>query len=614
MTQFVFLVDALARCLFVGLVAVAVLAISRRLSPAHRHLGVTAALIAMALIPLAYFALPPRTRELSTAGMAEVLGAAPAEHQPEGAAQAQPAEALAGPRTVHVAQNLPFMANWGEIAFAAYSIVFASLLARLGAGFWQAWRLWRAAAPVQPGVRLSPSVQGPVSLAGFSTRILLPRDALTWSDEALQAVLAHERSHGERLDGLTQLAGHVACALNWANPLGWYLARRQRELAEEAADDQAIESGTSGHALAQSLLDLSQRTAPSFEFGIPFAPKGTVRRRVERALARDVRRTAAPSWARLACFVLTLGCGGYYGQRVVLSSTVNPGRDLYVAPGTPPQPGRANNGFVAILSDERAVRLERLTTVLADGRRLDWLPGGSFVKADGIDYFAGFNTQPEKLRGYVALVFRFQSKAAAKDVDAGTLSAQDLPGWPAPRELGRVGESMTFAGGGVSGQGPAKTCVSLMKFEGFEPGTTRSLQFSLSDGDWSSYVTWNHKAALPSGQAPGSPTRLIDVRPKASVPILRDVPVVGEELNEIVVEHDLDPLRPDNVRCVAVDEKGAEHALYAGQSAYSGDTFQVTYTLKLSKGRIRQIRLDRRPALQTRFDGIVINPTARQAR
>lgn len=73
-------------------------------------------------------------------------------------------------------------------------------------------------------------------------------------------------------------------------------------------------------------------------------------------------------------------------------------------------------------------------------------------------------------------------------------------------------------------------------------------------------------------------------------------------------------LGADEVRCIVVDDKGKEYGLCAAQGGYVGDTLRQAYTISLSKDRIRQVRLDRRPALKTRFDGIAINSTVKRAR
>ncbi len=86
--------------------------------------------------------------------------------------------------------------------------------------------------------------------------ILLPRRAMTWTQEQLDAVLLHELGHVRRMDGLFVILSRIACALYWFHPLVWWVHRRAREDAERACDLLVVEEGVSPSRYARHLLEI----------------------------------------------------------------------------------------------------------------------------------------------------------------------------------------------------------------------------------------------------------------------------------------------------------------------------------------------------------------------
>jgi beta-lactamase regulating signal transducer with metallopeptidase domain len=106
--------------------------------------------------------------------------------------------------------------------------------------------------------------------------VLLPDDADAWPEERRRFVLVHEMAHVKRLDALTQLAGQLALALFWFDPLVWIANRRMQLEREHACDDYVLRHGTSPSQYAEELLSMV------------------------RALGTPEHRSAQPAFAALA--------------------------------------------------------------------------------------------------------------------------------------------------------------------------------------------------------------------------------------------------------------------------------------------------------------------------
>jgi beta-lactamase regulating signal transducer with metallopeptidase domain len=106
--------------------------------------------------------------------------------------------------------------------------------------------------------------------------VLLPDDADAWPEERRRFVLVHEMAHVKRFDALTQLAGQLALALFWFDPLVWIANRRMQLEREHACDDYVLRHGTSPSHYAEELLSMV------------------------RALGTPEHRSAQPAFAALA--------------------------------------------------------------------------------------------------------------------------------------------------------------------------------------------------------------------------------------------------------------------------------------------------------------------------
>lgn len=99
----------------------------------------------------------------------------------------------------------------------------------------------------------------PATFGWWRPRILLPEEALSWSDERLRVVLLHELAHISHGDYPFNLMVHWVCALNWYNPMVWIAARSMRLDRECAADDRVIASGERELDYAQHLFEIAKQ-------------------------------------------------------------------------------------------------------------------------------------------------------------------------------------------------------------------------------------------------------------------------------------------------------------------------------------------------------------------
>ncbi len=103
----------------------------------------------------------------------------------------------------------------------------------------------------------SPDCTSPMTWGGWNPVVMLPENAVQWSDEKKRCVLTHEYAHIKRWDTVSQTLSRVVCAVQWFNPLVWFAAKKYRAEREFACDQYVIESGLPATGYAQYLLDIA---------------------------------------------------------------------------------------------------------------------------------------------------------------------------------------------------------------------------------------------------------------------------------------------------------------------------------------------------------------------
>lgn len=108
-------------------------------------------------------------------------------------------------------------------------------------------------------LRLGAEVSVPMTWGSFRPVLLLPEEAVRWSDQDLAAALRHELGHIKHRDALTRQFMTLVCALYWFQPVVWKAARRWRTAQEQASDDVVMRHGAQADAYAMQLLDAARR-------------------------------------------------------------------------------------------------------------------------------------------------------------------------------------------------------------------------------------------------------------------------------------------------------------------------------------------------------------------
>lgn len=245
-------------------------AMFRRSSAAARHLIWTLGVVGAVAMPLASWFVPATRASISTVAYA----LPPVLVQPGTAA-------------------VPF--PWLTALWALGTCVVVLGIVR---GQIAAWRLVRAATPLDGEILRSTQITSPMTIGIVRPRILVPPGM-----EDVHAVLVHERAHIARHDLLVQLVAQLACAMYWWNPLAWLAAARLRTLREHACDDIVIASGVRPSTYASDMLAVARSVAQPG--AVCMVDGASTAARVKRIL--DPRAPRAPMRARFRIAAIAVG-------------------------------------------------------------------------------------------------------------------------------------------------------------------------------------------------------------------------------------------------------------------------------------------------------------------
>lgn len=315
-----------------------------RASAATKHLVATAALVAVAAMPIATVVLPalelrlpvasdplpekPRPGETALAtgnGQQATVGLSDNEPIATAISVARATGLVDAPisaleRTTNVVRS-----TWKGMIVVAVGIVSLLMLGHMLLGMLGVWFVARSAEELTSNdalreldavrdrlalgrdVRLlrSPRVAVPIVWGFFRPVLLLPPDVVTWPVERLRVVLLHELAHLRRWDGVSLLLTRAAVSLFWFHPLAWSLERAGRSECERACDDLVLASGTKPSDYADHLLAIA-RTMPAFDpfrsVTLAMSRKTQLEGRLLSILQRDtVRRAFSGRNVAIAC-------------------------------------------------------------------------------------------------------------------------------------------------------------------------------------------------------------------------------------------------------------------------------------------------------------------------
>ncbi|HEY2416593.1 MAG TPA: M56 family metallopeptidase [Steroidobacteraceae bacterium] len=176
------------------------------------------------------------------------------------------------------------------------------VLLRMVAGMIRLAALTRAAdRSDQEGIRVSASVQTPMTWGVLRPVILLPAYTQGWPEAQRDIVIRHERAHIERRDWMWMTFSQAMTAIFWFHPLMWLASARLRNEAELAADDATLAGGIDAPDYADRLVEVARQlrhNAP--QAAVAMVRKPMLAQRVSAILDAGRDRHGAGVGARLA--------------------------------------------------------------------------------------------------------------------------------------------------------------------------------------------------------------------------------------------------------------------------------------------------------------------------
>lgn len=152
-------------------------------------------------------------------------------------------------------------------------------------------------APV--AVRSCPELLEPGVVGFFRPIVLLPEGILeTLTRPQMEAVLAHELSHGRRLDNLTAAIHMVVEAVFWFYPLVWWIGARLVEERERACDESVLTLGSEPREYADAILNVCKHYVKSPVVCVSGIIGADLKRRIVHIMARHIgeRLTRGRKW------------------------------------------------------------------------------------------------------------------------------------------------------------------------------------------------------------------------------------------------------------------------------------------------------------------------------
>jgi beta-lactamase regulating signal transducer with metallopeptidase domain len=329
-----FIVSMLVKATLVLALGLIVTASLRGFGPSFRHQVLLVTLASCLALPALILLAPawdvrvlPSSVGASVAGpgISPVLSASEVRRSnPPGASAISPAQDL-------LRSPIQMVGDLSRVALLSivWAVGFLSVLIWLAAGRIRLHRIASASWPlneadwepvlreasreagVSKSIRLLSSsvVSTPLTWGSRTPVILVPEDALDWSEAHRRVVLRHELAHVARGDAFSQLVAGFVCAVYWFHPLVWMVERRLRAECERACDDRVVSLGTPAADYAAHLLEVARSArnfgAPGF-LSVAMARPSQLEGRLLAVLNESGRRRAPSRVARAAALLVAI--------------------------------------------------------------------------------------------------------------------------------------------------------------------------------------------------------------------------------------------------------------------------------------------------------------------
>jgi beta-lactamase regulating signal transducer with metallopeptidase domain len=321
-----FLLELLAKSGAILLIAALIVRGWGGATAAQRHFVWFAAMVILLLLPLTRLVAPRWAVPIERTTKIGVLLAGAPQASELDFRPAQGAEVI---RPHRVAWTLP---DWRKVLLGVWMGGVVALFGYRLLGSWRLRRLGKRSVRLPEGrvhelargvlgelsigrdveIRVSDECRVPMTWGSWRPVLMLPAEALRWSEACVMAALRHEAGHISRQDYLVRWVARVTCALYWPNPFIWLAARSLRVAQEQATDDLVLRAGTPPEDYAAQLFEAARSISQSGLFArhaVAMASPATLEDRVLAIVdhgrdRRPLSRFAA--WMGAAMIALTL--------------------------------------------------------------------------------------------------------------------------------------------------------------------------------------------------------------------------------------------------------------------------------------------------------------------
>jgi hypothetical protein len=359
-------------------------------------------------------------------------------------------------------ERLDAMAPW--IWFASSALLAVAVAVGLGRLSLRA-RSWPQARVGGGRVRLSDDF-GPAVLGLRRPYVVLPRWALTLSEERVRWIVLHEEEHRRGGDVLILLAGAMALMTMPWNPALWWQLRRLRAAVELDCDGRVLRHGVPASEYGRMLLELGTRgTSPA----LPVAALSRPRSILERRLMMIVHGVERGRRGRVALAVAAAAALTVVACETPAPTSVEPsgGGKVEAALQVEPKAEAASAFLSQVLEDDGA------PLVYVDGEKVSGVP--SDLDPDRIDRIevikgaAALTTFGDEGTNGVIQIFT-KDRAPVAHVDgekAGVIRRQgDVALTPAAEEEFRAQRRLRLTAEGQQIGGEMRVLVDGEPYEG----------------------------------------------------------------------------------------------------------------------------------------------------